>query len=171
MLTSASIFVVCTQETVLKKWTAKNPPRFEEFPVNETWQGPNAAVKITTRSERMFRTRLTNAAKDASNFAGHYRFTVWRCGSECVSGAIVDLQTGTVFSPPSATNGAPFSVCQSAFENAAVDFRLDSRLVIIRCGLNYLLQLDKNIPDAHYYLWGESRSRELLFVSGKLIGN
>ena len=149
------------------KWTAKNPPRFEEFPVAVTWHVPNAPVKLTSRSERAFRTRLTEAGQQPPNFAGHYRFTEWGCGSECISGAVVDLETGTVFSPPSATGSAPLSVCQSAYDSSGVGFRLDSRLMVVRCGLNFSVRLDKNIPDAYYYVWEGDHFRQILFVSMK----
>jgi hypothetical protein len=75
-------------------------PRFEDYPANEEWQGPLAAVKLVTASERMFVTRLTEAAKQPPDFAGHYRFAGWGCGSVCAAGAIVDLKTGVVYPPP-----------------------------------------------------------------------
>ena len=56
----------------MKKWTPDNPPRFKDFPVNETWHGANAPVKLRTRSERMFTTNLKTAAKDPPNFAGRF---------------------------------------------------------------------------------------------------
>lgn len=36
------------------------------------------------------------------NFAGHYCFVYWGCGSDCQHGAIVDLQTGKVYDGPTA---------------------------------------------------------------------
>ena len=74
-------------------------PRFEDYTVTEQWPGP-ANLKLTTRSERMFRTNLTNAAKEPPNFAEHYRVTYWGCGSNCSAGALIDLQTGTVYQLP-----------------------------------------------------------------------
>jgi len=71
------------------------PPKFEDFPATEQWSGKSAAVKLTSRSETMFRTRLTEASLEKPNFAGHYRFAFWGCGSNCAAGAIVDLETGT----------------------------------------------------------------------------
>lgn len=126
-------------------------PRFEDYPVPEAWLSKPARVKLTTRSERMFRTRLTNATKEPPNFAGHYRFTVWGCGSNCSSGALVDLDTGNVFSPPLATGTGwmHFSLCQSAFENSGVEHYVTSRLLILRCGLNYSERLQQNIPDTY----------------------
>jgi hypothetical protein len=145
-------------------------PRFEDFPVTETWNGIAAPVKLATPSDRMFRTRLTGASKQPPNVAGHYRFAIWGCGSECISGALVDLQTGRVFSPPLATSTARFSVCQNAYENSGVEYRVDSRLVIVRCGLNYSERLQKNVPDTYYFLWQQNSFRQLLQISGKRAG-
>jgi hypothetical protein len=138
-------------ETV--KYDSKHLPRFEDFPVAENWNPPPAPLKLTTRSEHMFITRLTKASKNPPNFAGHFHFVEWRCGSECISGAIIDLQGGTVFSPPLATATAHFSVCQSAYENSGVEYHVDSRLLILRCGLNYSERLGKNVPDVYYFVW------------------
>ena len=128
-------------------------PRFEDYPVAEIWRGTPTPPKLTSRSERLYRTRLTDAAKELPNFAGHYRFATWGCGSECISGAIIDLQSGDVYSPPSPGDTAHFSVCESAYEDSGVDFRLDSRLILLRCGLNYSERLGKNVPDAYYFVW------------------
>src|SRR5260370_14313188 len=132
------------------KWTAKNPPRFEDFLVSEAWQRTVAPVKIMSRSEHLYRTRLTNAGKEPPNFAGHYRYVQWGCGSECISGAVIDLRTGEVFSPPLATHSIHSSVCESAYDNSGVEFRLDSRLMIVGCGLNYSERLQRNLPYAYY---------------------
>ena len=77
-----------------------NPPRFEDYPAIETWNGSHPVLSLTTPSERMFRTQLTNASKELPDFAGRYRFVTWGCGSSCAAGAIIDLQAGTVLSPP-----------------------------------------------------------------------
>jgi hypothetical protein len=128
-------------------------PRFEDYPVVKIWHGEAAPLKLTSRSERLYRTRLTNVSREAPNFAGHYRFVMWGCGSECISGAIIDLQSGNVYSPPSPGDNAHFMVCQSAYDDSGLDFHLDSRLMILRCGLNYSQRLGKNVPDAYYLVW------------------
>jgi hypothetical protein len=153
-----------------EKFDAQHPPRFEDYPATEVWNGTPASLKRTTRSELMFKTKLTNAAKEPPNFAGHNRIAIWGCGSECISGAIIDLQDGVVHSPPLATNATNemhFSVCQTAYENSGVDYRLNSRLLILRCGLNYSERLQTNVPDTHYFVMESGLFRELLFVSGK----
>jgi hypothetical protein len=144
-------------------------PRSEDYPVTQVWLGTPASAKLTTSAERMFRTRLTKAAQEPANFAGHYRFVIWGCGSECISGAVIDLETGKVFSPPLAKERggwAHFSVCQSAYENSGVDFHVNSRLLVLRCGLNYSERLQTNVPDAYYFVWEGERFREILHVPG-----
>jgi hypothetical protein len=145
-------------------------PRFQDFTVKEAWSGPPADLKLTTQSERMFRTKLANAAKDPPNFAGHYRITYWGCGSNCSAGALIDLRTGTVYQPPLAKpNGSGWErwiECTACFEGADNQFHLDSRLMIVRCGQNYSERLQKNTPDTYYFLWEGNQFRQLLHVSG-----
>jgi hypothetical protein len=149
---------------------AQNRPRFEDFPAPTDWKGQATALKLTTRSERLFRTRLLQAAKEPPNFATHYRFTIWGCGSECASGAVVDLATGQVIAPPLAKSGSGwmnFSVCQSAFEGFGVEVRPDSRLMIVRCGLNYDERLERNVPDVYYFVLQGEGFCKLLHLHGK----
>ena len=75
-------------------------PKFEDFPVTKAWTGPPAAVKLTSQEERLFRTALREAAKQPPNFAGHFRFVSWGCGTNCLGGAVIDLETGEVVQPP-----------------------------------------------------------------------
>ncbi len=151
-----------------------NPPRFEDFPVNENWHHAPAPLKLTTPSERMFRTQLTNAGKQAPNFAGHYRITFWGCGSNCAAGALIDLQTGEVFplplARPDGIGRERWIICIAAFEGADDEFHLKSRLIVLRCGLNFSEHLRKNLPDTYYFVWEQRRFRQLLFVSGKQAG-
>jgi hypothetical protein len=52
-------------------------PRFEDYAVQEKWDGTAAPVKFETWSDREFRTQFTNASKEPPNFAGHYRVATW----------------------------------------------------------------------------------------------
>jgi hypothetical protein len=153
------------------KYTAKNPPRFQDFPVAEVWNRPPAPLKLTTSSERMFKTRLTEANRQPAAFAGHYTMAFWGCGSVCSAAALIDLKTGEVYQPPLATpNGAGWErwiMCPGSFEGTDDEFHINSRLMIVRCGMNYSERLQKNIPDMWYFVWEQNRFRELLFVPGK----
>src|ERR1051325_4969852 len=94
LLAALSASVAHTQNSIEdSKFDAKHLPRFEDFPVTETWTSPSAALKLTTSSERMFKTNLTAASQQSPNFAGHYRLTHWGCGSNCAAAALIDLKT------------------------------------------------------------------------------
>jgi hypothetical protein len=162
----------CTMALSMLAQSPKNIPRFEDFRVTESWYHTPATLKLTTHSERMFRTNLENAAKEPPNFAGHYRIAYWGCGSNCSAGAMVDLQTGDVFPLPLAKPGGTgwerWITCTAAFEGAADEFHLDSRLMIVRCGLNYSERMRKNVPDTYYFLLDGDCFRQPLHIPGKV---
>ena len=91
-MAAVSIFTFGLYLALFNQNAPSGVPKFEDYRNIEEWSGPNAEPKIVTRAERMFRTRLREAARQAPNFAGHYRFTTWGCGSNCVQGAMVDLK-------------------------------------------------------------------------------
>jgi hypothetical protein len=114
----------------------------------------------------MFRTRLTEAGGQPPNFAGHYRITYWGCGSNCAASAVIDLQSGDVYPPSLGGRGQGWDrwiSCAGSFEGTGDWFRVDSRLVIVRCGLNFD-QNGKNRSDVYYVLWEGNKFRELLHL-------
>src|SRR5947207_13114274 len=46
-------------------------PRFEHYPVAETYKGPPAPAKLRRPGDRLFRTRIREAAAKGPNCAGH----------------------------------------------------------------------------------------------------
>lgn len=70
-------------------------PQFKDFPPNREYAGKNAPV-IITAEDRLYRTRLREAAQEKPNFAGHYILTAWGCGAGCLMGAVIDANTGKV---------------------------------------------------------------------------
>jgi hypothetical protein len=104
--------------------------------------------------------RLAKAASETPNFADHFRFTSWGCGSNCAAGAFVDLETGQVMPPPlttGATGWDRWMFCWQAFQGAGVWTRSDSRLLIIRCGKTFVERLDDVVPDTYYFVWEGSQ--------------
>jgi len=104
-------------------------PQFKDYPPKgkTKYLGKNAAVVIT-REDRMYRTRLTEAAQEKPNFAGHYILTAWGCGAGCLMGAVIDANTGKVY-------WFPHTICcwneiQRDEKFSPIEFRLDSRLVV-----------------------------------------
>lgn len=143
--------------------TGNRPPQFNDYPVTETWHGVPPRLKLVTPSERMFRTRLTKAAKQPPSFAGHYQFPIWGCGSACVAGAIIDLKTGSVFPPPLGGNGDGWNrwlICGGGgmIEGNYTDYRPDSRLMIVRCQ-------NGDATDWHYLVWESPGFREIMLLT------
>ena len=70
---------------------------FGRYPARPVYKGISARPRLTTPTQRMFRTVLRNGARKGSNFAGHYTVVEWGCGSDCVEYAVVDALTGKVY--------------------------------------------------------------------------
>jgi len=98
---------------------------FSDFAVTELYSGPIHAINYNSNPIALeYETLITGKYKTQSlNFAGHYCFISWMCGSACHQSAIVDLQTGMVYSGIVALTG--------------FGFQKDSRMVIV------------NLPDAN----------------------
>jgi hypothetical protein len=92
---------------------------FQTYKVNEIYCGKKHTVNFeSNRTARVYRTViLENYRLSGVNFAGHYFFVYWGCGSPCAGSAIVDVITGKVYDGP-----------DSAF---GYKFEKDSRLVIV----------------------------------------
>ncbi|MBI1761863.1 MAG: hypothetical protein HYR56_10545 [Acidobacteria bacterium] len=164
VITFVLLSALLTQANPSKTQRRQMLPRFSDYPVAEVWRGKAASVKLRRPEEFMFRTRLREGAKLPPNFAGHYRLVRWGCGAECMVGALVDLRTGQVFKPPTADAhkmAGSFSICQSAYYPSEVEQRANSRLMIVRCGLNFILRLNRNVPDTFYFVWKNNRFRLL----------
>ena len=92
---------------------------FNDFKVNSVDHKKYADLDL--KSNRVafgFRTRLQEGyqAKKA-NFAGHYTFVDWGCGSACQSSLLIDRRTGRIYDSPTASLG--------------YEFRIDSRMLIV----------------------------------------
>lgn len=59
--------------------------------------------------KKMFITRTKQGIKEQGvNFAGHYCFVFWGCGSPCKLSAVVDMKTGKVYDGPTSEMGYSF---------------------------------------------------------------
>lgn len=107
-------------------WAEQQAPRFQDYPILEKFKGKNQRL-LLSQKDRLYKTRLKEAAKNKPNFAGHYILSVWGCGMECVMGAVIDAKTGKV-------TWLPFTICcwgtdvPDNFE--PIEFRLDSNLIV-----------------------------------------
>jgi len=142
-------------------------PRFEDFPAPRLWHGNVAPLQLLSPPERKFKTRFTKATSEPPNFADHYRWTDWGCGSNCAAGGFVDLMSGRVIPPPmtAGTSGWDrWMWCWQAFQGAGVWTHADSRLLVVRCGKTWIERLDDVAPDTYYFVWDGSHFERVAHV-------
>jgi hypothetical protein len=131
------------------------PPRFEAFPVVRAFEGEAAAPKIETGMARKYSDRIVDGVdrgfgvfsggieRKGPNFAGSLIVIQWSCGAPCLRMAIVDAISGAIIDPPISINGigqASFDLPllqskNSVSRNPELEFRRDSRLMIVRATL------------------------------------
>ncbi len=165
-LTAAVLIVQCSAQVV-----SLPLPRFEDYPARETFKGPPHAPILSTREQRLYRTRIregvskgwgvwTNGewgkeqGKPGPNFAGRYIVVVWGCGTACIRMVVADAQTGTVHNPPLSDGGlAPPNLVfpQSTGSAAHFDYRKDSRLMIVEATPDWWRQGSQSYT--FYFLW------------------
>lgn len=78
---------------------------FNDFKVAHLFDSKKAPIKYNSNiTARRYKTVITEAYnKEGQNFAGHYCFTYWGCGSPCQESALVDLEDGKVYDGPAAS--------------------------------------------------------------------
>jgi hypothetical protein len=111
-------------------------PRFDQFSVKASFSKKPAAP-VLSGWHRGYRTRIREGAAKGPNFAGHYTIAQWGCGSSCVSGVVVDAQTGAIHDLPFNILGFGVLILfqdgqrssDEAFE--PLSFGLGSRLLVI----------------------------------------
>ena len=138
---------------------------FGDFPAPRTFHGVPATPTLRTAGQRLFRTRIREAARKGPNFAGHYTIAEWGCGTSCVSVAVVDAETGAVYEGP--FGQLPTAVlsygealrydrdAKGEYLYEELSYRLDSRLLIARGCPNYA-----NCA-AYFYEWTGSQFKFL----------
>ena len=135
---------------VSEVWAQNRVPQFRDYPVSEAYIGKTAPL-VLKRDDRVFRTRLLDAAKHQKpNFAGHYILTTWGCGTSCVMGAVIDAKTGSV-------HWWNFSVCCWSYDVddkfQPIEVRLNSRLIVFSGARN---EKDGDVG-AHFYRFENGR--------------
>jgi hypothetical protein len=124
------LIIVIISLPVMVAAQGKSLLRFKDYPVR-TFKGKAASAKISGSRARMFRTVIREGAKEGPNFAGHYTIVTWTVGLNLLQLAIVDAQSGKIYLPPQLFQiAAPFNPHELDAEYA-LDFRLNSRLLIV----------------------------------------
>ncbi len=84
---------------IIKKADLVDPkaPKFGDYPTKTEAGNPSAKLDLTSNPiAKRYRTVLRLAMTEGANFAGHYRMSVWGCGTSCAMFAVVNLNTGKV---------------------------------------------------------------------------
>lgn len=115
------------------------------------FKGQPAPLKLKSNpTAQQFRTAISNIyyskkntpvfyEQTGQNFAGHYCFVYWGCGSPCQSSAVVDLKTGIVYDGPTGASG--------------YQFMKNSRLLIVNPDAS---QRDMAIMKPEHWIWDDS---------------
>jgi hypothetical protein len=120
------------------------PPTFEAYPASETFKGPPAAPRLNSASARMFRTELRRQAATGPNFAGHFTFAIWGCGSGCSSFAVLDAVTGQVTFPTFSSEDGRTDGRTTC--HRTLDYRLTSTLLVVSGNVD-------GVVGTHYFNW------------------
>jgi hypothetical protein len=142
-------------------------PRFEDFPAAGIEVIEYPPLRLELPAERMFRTRLLAAHEKAPNFAASLRSVIWGCGSNCAAAAFVDLRAGEVHPQPLARGVQGWDrwiIPDGMFEGAGMWGRVDSRLLIIRCGKTWIEKEELLLPATYYFVWKDGKFRRLLTI-------
>lgn len=142
-----------------KKAKKSDTPTFEEYKVKVSKTKPKPIKFSGNKDARMFRTRLKEALKEGVNFAGHFVFAKWGCGTSCVQGAIIDTKTGVVYFPEE------LSVMSFRYIDENIEplqFQKDSKLFILN---GYPGNGENDAEGAYYFVWEGTKFKQIEFVA------
>lgn len=90
----------------------KSNVSFNDFKVDTNEKKQKAPIDFTSNKNALnFKTRLIDEYdSEEPNFAGHYSFVFWGCGTACQSSLLIDRNTGKIYDSPSASLGYEFHV-------------------------------------------------------------
>lgn len=132
-------------------------PTFEQYKVAVSNTKPKPIKFSGNANARMFRTRLGQALNGGVNFAGHFIFATWGCGTSCVQGAIIDTKTGIVYFPEE-IGVMTFGYLDDNDE--PLEYKKDSKLFILRgtSGEN-----DNSEEGTYYLVWEGTKFKQVKF--------
>jgi hypothetical protein len=126
-----------------------DPDLFAKYAVVPRFHGHPVEPILATPEDRAFRTRIREGAAKGPVFADHYAVAVWGCGSSCISFAIIDSQSGRVYTFPA-------TISQGNEAGERLTYRRNSRAMHIIGSLNEQDSADR------WYVWN---GHELQLVS------
>jgi len=107
---------------------AADTTSFEAYPAEHPFTSVPAKPRLKSADlDNHFKSELLEDGL-VPNFAGHFRFVVYTCGSSCSAAAVVDSITGKVY------DKMPFAniVLPRTPDDEPYSFRTDSRLLVVQ---------------------------------------
>jgi hypothetical protein len=98
----------------------------------------------STKDWSSFETEINYGSKKDVNFGGKYIIIEWGCGTECQTGAVIDVSTGKIYELPTSEWGR--------------EYRKDSLLLVVNPPSKD--EAENERPDwayPAYYLWTENK--------------
>lgn len=148
----------------VRKSDRSRTPRFEDYRVGGVGRGLGKGYGIARglekESDASFNRRIRDAARDGANFAGRYAIVGWSCGGICISLRVVDVPTGRIYRMPFSVGDGPCPVGFYGGERKLIEFRGDSRLLIVRGTVEGVRSGNsrEDFPcGTRYYVWRRNR--------------
>jgi hypothetical protein len=157
------IIISISVSALLPLWVSANKqvsqryPRFEDYPVkSHAERGPSASIyrarDISSAEE--YAQKVRAAAKEGPNFAGHYAIVTSSCGMICVNLSILNIKTGKIYEAPfGAIGDMPCSKESQKLSEIGIDYRLNSRLLIVKGHFETYADREDSGCSTRYYLW------------------
>ena len=143
-------------------------PSFGHYPVKVQKATARSIDYKNSPGAWSFRTRLTAALREGVNFSGRYILTGWGCGTGCISTAIIDALTGRVYFPEPIGGIAVGDDENGNYVEKPIDFRKNSRLVIVHGTPGTQIDRESYPPTGdYYYEWKNNRLRLVRSVPKK----
>ena len=141
-----------------RKNRSGNLPKFSDYKVAVSKAAPKPVRFAGNKDARMFRTRLTEANDNGVNFAGHFVFAIWGCGTSCVSGAVIDTKTGVVYFPEE-LGGMTFGGGFREISDEPLQYKPDSNLFILEGNA-----ANNETAGRSYFVWEGAKFKRIKFV-------
>ncbi|WFU01947.1 hypothetical protein QA648_17880 [Rhizobium sp. CB3171] len=98
-------------------------PKFKDYPA-KAYSGEEAPLRLNTPQAQQNGPRLRKAVEQPINFGGRYVFAQWGAGTQCDTGALINVATGEV-------HFLPFAACNWSGFSKPFEVRKNSRLLVV----------------------------------------
>jgi hypothetical protein len=117
--------------TALTHGQPRQPPRVEDYPALETFEGEVHPPNYVTEEQKRYKKEIDIVAIRRPNFAGRLSVVEMFCGPGCEEVALVDARDGTIYPSPFGKASSPFSLPPPNWDMQQPRYMSLSRLFIV----------------------------------------